>query len=279
MVFLTISKSYNTDKTPTKGEPQMNAEPLSGNWLLMKTLLDLSSLAKTDNTSAAGINNTAFQSMLEQILLEAETKTEQSSGRPSLLDELSLLNLSSTGLNSTSLLELAAAFGLTIPFQEQGSFAEINTDLGTNHSKLNGLEYKELNSSVLNSQLKGALSGTGELFIEAGKQYGINPSFLAAVAIHETGNGTSNAARFKNNVAGMMGKGGLKTYSSVRDSIFDMARNLRNNYLDEGKTTIAQIGAKYAPIGANNDPLQLNNHWVTGVQSHFETISKKTGLS
>ncbi|MBW9235637.1 glucosaminidase domain-containing protein, partial [Leptospira santarosai] len=80
------------------------------------------------------------------------------------------------------------------------------------------------------------------------------PGLLSAIAIHETGNGSSRAINNKNNVAGMMGKNGLRSYESVEESIFDMARNLRKNYLNQGIDTIAKIGAKYAPIGAGNDP-------------------------
>ncbi len=140
----------------------------------------------------------------------------------------------------------------------------------------NTLQYQDISVASLDSFLKGKLQNTGELFVEAGKKHGINPAFLAAISMHETGNGTSNAARFKNNVAGMMGKNGLKSYESVQDSIFDMARNLRNNYLNQGKTTVSAIGAKYAPIGASNDPTNLNNHWVTGVETYFDKITKKT---
>jgi hypothetical protein len=125
--------------------------------------------------------------------------------------------------------------------------------------------YPYIQSEKINQVLEGKLSGMGETIVRAGQKNNIDPVLLAAVAIHETGNGTSKAAIEKNNVAGMMGKNGLKSYTSVKESIMDMARNLSKNYLGEGLTTISQIGAKYAPIGAANDPTNLNNHWVNGV--------------
>ena len=70
-----------------------------------------------------------------------------------------------------------------------------------------------------------------------------------------------------------MGKNGLRSYASVEDSIFDMARNLRQNYLNEGKDTIAKIGAKYAPVGAANDPTGLNNHWTQGVSNYYSKLT------
>ncbi|MGJ7921963.1 glucosaminidase domain-containing protein [Neobacillus sp. LXY-4] len=134
------------------------------------------------------------------------------------------------------------------------------------------LDYSDVSLSKLNSTLKGKLSSMGEHFIKAGRKYNINPNLLASIAIHETGNGKSRAAVEKLNIAGMMGKNGLKQYHSVEESIYDMARNLRENYLSQGKDTIAKIGAKYAPIGAGNDPTGLNNHWVKGVNNYFHSF-------
>lgn len=134
------------------------------------------------------------------------------------------------------------------------------------------LRYSSQSPENLNQMLKGKLSGTGEIFVRAGKHYNIDPTLLAAVAMHETGNGKSRAAQEKNNVAGMMGANGLKSYASVEDSIMDMARNLSKNYLNKGLSNISQIGAKYAPIGASNDPTGLNNHWVTGVTKYMNQL-------
>lgn len=135
------------------------------------------------------------------------------------------------------------------------------------------LSFKPIQFLKLENTLGGKLSGTSAHFINAGKKYDLDPNLLSAIAIHETGNGSSRAVNEKNNVAGMMGKNGLRSYDSVEESIFDMARNLRQNYLNQGKTTIAAIGAKYAPVGAGNDPTGLNNHWVTGVNRQLNKLT------
>lgn len=127
------------------------------------------------------------------------------------------------------------------------------------------LSFQAISLLDMESKLSGKLSGTAKDFIAAGKKYDLNPKFLASIAQHETGNGTSRAIHEKNNVAGMMGPNGLRTYSTLQESIEAMASNLRRNYLNQGLTTISQIGAKYAPVGASNDPTGLNNYWVTGV--------------
>ncbi|MGI2328504.1 glucosaminidase domain-containing protein [Planococcus sp. YIM B11945] len=147
------------------------------------------------------------------------------------------------------------------------------TPVATSTANPSSLEFKPVQFMKMDSDLEGKLSGAAVHFINAGKKYNIDPNLLSSIAIHETGNGSSRAANEKNNVAGMMGKNGLRSYNSVEESIFDMARNLRQNYLDQGKSTIAEIGAKYAPVGASNDPTGLNNHWTNGVTRNFNNFA------
>jgi murein DD-endopeptidase MepM/ murein hydrolase activator NlpD len=128
-------------------------------------------------------------------------------------------------------------------------------------------------ADVLNKFLGGKLAGTGALFIKYGQQYGVDPALMAAIAMHETGNGTSNAIRKKNNVGGLMGKNGLMSFSSIEAGIETMARNLWKNYISQGLTTIEAIQKKYAPIGAKNDPTGLNKHWVSGVTKFYQAIT------
>ena len=63
-----------------------------------------------------------------------------------------------------------------------------------------------------------------------------------------------------------------KTRSGVRPEIRCGMRNLKRNYFDKGLTTIEQIGAVYAPIGADNDPRNLNQHWVKGVRKYRSSL-------
>jgi uncharacterized FlgJ-related protein len=98
---------------------------------------------------------------------------------------------------------------------------------------------------------------------------------LAAIAVHETGNGTSSAAKNKNNIGGMMGKNGLMSFSSLEEGIDKMASNLKRNYIDQGLTTIQQIQKKYAPNGAANDPTNLNSYWTSGVNKYYKMFGGK----
>jgi Peptidase family M23/Mannosyl-glycoprotein endo-beta-N-acetylglucosaminidase len=110
----------------------------------------------------------------------------------------------------------------------------------------------------------GVFTGKKEVFMNAAEKYGIDPVLLIAIALHETGYGTSPAVKNKNNPGGIMdpSTGKLKVFDSLEDGIDFMAGNLYRVYISQGLVTIQQIGAKYAPIGANNDPTNLNRNWV-----------------
>ena len=119
----------------------------------------------------------------------------------------------------------------------------------------------------------GGLGQYSQAFYDAGRKYGVDPKLLMAIAMHETGKGTSAAFLRKNNAMGISPNGGgPRTFSSVEESINYAARLLRKHYLDQGLTTIAAIGGKYAPAGAGNDPRGLNTHWVNGVSKYYKSF-------
>ncbi len=124
-----------------------------------------------------------------------------------------------------------------------------------------------ITAAQLDTKLGGALKGKGASFVKYGLQYGIDPAAVAAIAIQETGNGTSKAIKEKNNVGGMFDSatGKLRSFDSVDASIEAMIKNLKNNYVNKGIDTIEAVQRKYAPIGAHNDPDNLNNNWSKGV--------------
>lgn len=142
-----------------------------------------------------------------------------------------------------------------------------NADYGNFNQKATDLY--QGTAKDLDKQLSGVLKGKGEKFIELQNKYGISAALLAAICNHESANGTSNAAKEKNNVAGIMSKASnyskLQTFDSVDDCLEAMAKNLKNNYINQGRITISQIYEKYCPIGADNDPTGLNTSWGSSV--------------
>jgi hypothetical protein len=221
----------------------MSISPISSDWFKNIALLSISTNLPTLTSANQQIpSGDFFQSILQAMLLEGESSTPQ----PQLTN--------------------GSALAGTSPILDNIK------DLSHIFNSTTSLDFSDVSLEKLNSTLKGKLSNLGEQFVDAGRAYNINPNLLASVAMHETGNGKSQAAYEKNNIAGMMGKNGLRQYDSVVESISDMARNLRKNYLDKGLDSIAKIGGKYAPVGANNDPTGLNNHWVKGVNNFFGTL-------
>ena len=91
----------------------------------------------------------------------------------------------------------------------------------------------------------------------------MDPALVKAVIQHETGNLSSSAAKNKNNFGGIMGSNGLRSYDTSDQGIEAVAKLLSTPRY-KGKS-IAQIGAIYAPVGAGNDPTNLNRHWVDAV--------------
>lgn len=132
-------------------------------------------------------------------------------------------------------------------------------------------------AASLDRHLGGAFAGRGQAFVDAANRHGVDPNLLAAIAIHETGNGTSRAVRQNNNPGGLMNPrtnwSTLQRFDSLESGIDAMARNLQRNYIRQGRTTIESIGPKYAPVGAANDPRGLNGHWVSGVRRFYQQLT------
>lgn len=111
----------------------------------------------------------------------------------------------------------------------------------------------------------GKLAGTQENIIKLSEEKGIDPVLFAAIALHETGYGKSNAIINKNNPGGLMGKNGLMSFTTLYKGLEAMANTLYNRIIRDGLVTIDELGSVYAPIGADNDPTGLNENWVPTV--------------
>jgi hypothetical protein len=123
----------------------------------------------------------------------------------------------------------------------------------------------DITAEQLDAKLKNRLEGCGQIFIDAQEIYGINAEFLAAIAIHESGNGSSAAARRKNNFFGLMGKRGQLKFESPAECIMCAAENLTKPtgyYFGKGRYTIASIGKKWA----------TDRKWATRVAAAMRSI-------
>ncbi|MGM0941822.1 MAG: SH3 domain-containing protein [Bacillota bacterium] len=137
-----------------------------------------------------------------------------------------------------------------------------------NLSENANLNPHEINRKVL--QNKGTLSGQASSFIEAGRRYGVNEVYLMAHALHETGNGTSKLAsgipvdkngnivsenKATYTVYNMYGYGAidndplnggakyafLKGWFSPAAAIIGGAKDIANNYINDGQNTLYKM--------------------------------------
>lgn len=120
----------------------------------------------------------------------------------------------------------------------------------------------------------------GGYFLEYAEEYEIDPVLFVAIAMHETGWGTSNAVVVHNNPGGLMDPKTnwqkVQTFYSLRDGIEAMAKNLSRLINEEGLVTINSLGSAYAPVGAENDPDGLNEHWVPRVSEYANDLGGLT---
>ena len=124
-------------------------------------------------------------------------------------------------------------------------------------------------TAIANELLKGTpLAGQGAAFVAQGEGHNVDWRLLIAIAKAETSLATDPAA---NAVAihNPFGLGPGNSYPSW-DAAIGAAATTIENYRKEGRTSIAQIGAKWAPVGASNDPSNLNSNWVRVVTAVFQ---------
>ena len=109
------------------------------------------------------------------------------------------------------------------------------------------------------------------------QDYDVDWRLAVAISMHETGNYKSYVFNYKNNVGGLWNgmKGEFYSYDTLDDGIEAYISNLKRNYYDEGRTTIETIQPKYAPIGAENDPNNLNSDWIPGVTKYYKELGGK----
>lgn len=94
---------------------------------------------------------------------------------------------------------------------------------------------------------------------------------LVAISKHETGNWTSDLYKNNNNFGGIYNSREEKFYSykSKEEGLQAFVNLLKNNYFGKGLKSIEEIGNKYCPVGASNDPKGVNQHWIPKVTQYY----------
>ena len=92
-----------------------------------------------------------------------------------------------------------------------------------------------------------------------------------SISKHETGKWTSSLFKNNNNLGGIYNSSAKRfySYSTQEEGIKSFIKLLKNGYFGKGLNTIEKIGAKYCPVGAANDPNNLNINWVPKVTKYY----------
>lgn len=113
------------------------------------------------------------------------------------------------------------------------------------------------------------LADDAPVIVDAAVDAGIDPRFVVAVAAHETMLLTYGPAQAIHNPFGL---GPGMSFATDADAVRYAARLLDRWYVGEGRSTIPLIGSKWAPVGAANDPTNLNANWNAGVSRYFAAL-------
>lgn len=120
------------------------------------------------------------------------------------------------------------------------------------------------------SRYNSPLTGLGNVFARKAKDAGIDPRLLVAIAGAESSFGKNMPEGYHN----AWGWGPHIKFPSWGKAIGTISQGLADNYFGQGLTTIPEIGAKYAPIGAGNDPTNLNSNWSRSVTKFYNELKK-----
>ncbi len=117
-------------------------------------------------------------------------------------------------------------------------------------------------------------------FVDIPKKYGIDPVFTLAVALHETGHGTSNYLKRYNNAFGIQphGEDGAPApYTNIAASIEAFCKLISGPYFKHGQKTVIDITDEpghpegHCYCGEHHDSVSRLD-WIEGVTKLINTM-------
>lgn len=103
------------------------------------------------------------------------------------------------------------------------------------------------------------LAGYGRTFVQAGQKYGVDPRVIVAISGGESSFGKYGPAQRIHNAWGW---GPHIPFGSWEQGINAVTKGLASGYIGQGLDTFGEIQRKWAPLGAGNDPTNLNSNWL-----------------
>ncbi len=171
-----------------------------------------------------------------------------------------------TNINPNGPTQFVSGTGIEYPKEQLMSILDFNMDL----SKPSGLSLEQFKKILTGNpgDTQGVLASNAEFFYYCERQYGINGVFLASMAIHEGGWGTSKIANDKKNLFGYGAYdsnpyGGASNFSTYAEGIDLVARVLVKNYLHQKGEEIYD--------GQIANGTYYNGPTLTGVNTRYAT--------
>ncbi len=141
----------------------------------------------------------------------------------------------------------------------------------------------QINSAIVNYKAKNKITAKipidnqGQTFIDVGKESGVNPLILAAIAMHESGWGTNNLSIRKNNIysVGAYDKSPFDsayTFSSIKEAIQYQANLLNQYYLTSDTNNKMYSAGNYIGTGGIAGTLiGGKNRGASGLNSYYSS--------
>ncbi|OQO88254.1 hypothetical protein BH739_04660 [Enterococcus casseliflavus] len=233
-------------------------------------------------------NQTLVAPMTGELIIKNQSVTIEGKQRKLTLDSVDTDLKSGTQIEiGDSLGQIANGKEFTISYEMNGKvvnpaffFPEVRYLESTNfgYQGANGAFNESLFRFII--QTKGhAFRDKADKIIAEAKKAGVSPVIFAAIMIHESAWGTSQAIRELNNPAGLMTSSGLMSFKTLDEGIEATGRTLHNLIVDRELHTVEALGSVYCPVGASNDPLGLNVHWVPTIKSFLVELGGTEDMS
>lgn len=161
--------------------------------------------------------------------------------------------------------------GLQFPATAEAASYTINTDLNVMVSVTGA----QLDAAIRAIRSDSGLIGLGNTFVRVGKQYSINPVYLAAHAAWESSWGNSTIARDKNNLYGWTAYDSCPyacatTFASKTDSVETVVPVIKRNYLTPGGRYYTSHGPT---LRGMNVHYATDQNWKNGIASVMNMLA------
>lgn len=183
-----------------------------------------------------------------------------------------------TTYESTSSKHVAKASNLPVIDAQQGCTVGGDKDSKTSKDDVSpkdqNINMKKYKSTFEKNAKGGKLEGKADKVLEIAEKEKVPPLLMVAIMVNESGWGTGANAMKQNNPLSVMGNKSIgdSTYDTIEEGLEAGAENLYEGYIKEGLDTPKKIGPKYAPVGAANDPTDLNSNWIPNTEQVMKDL-------